>query len=183
MRVACVHAKSPAARSVTDRTRSLYRPARRSSSNSSEPSVADRPVRAPSSDSGQSRTRSSRDGCFLAPSEHSLRGRNTQDCRVRNELRPVRIYRSGLHRQPTIVHAGPALDVRLSAGHLLSRQCENFTAKYDPERRDFSIRRRSSFSRRRRQFSRLGPSTSVHFYHLHRFILTLYKLGRATPSN
>ena len=39
------------------------------------------------------------DGLFVAPSEHSLRGRNTQDCRVRIERIRDRNSRSGLLSQ------------------------------------------------------------------------------------
>jgi hypothetical protein len=43
---------------------------------------------------GWSSPRSTAAAFFISPSEHSLRGRNTQDCRVRIESRPARLHRS-----------------------------------------------------------------------------------------
>ena len=55
---------------------------------------------------------------FCSPSEHSLRGRNIQDGRVRIGARPVRIYRSELyhcHDRSPETHR-PSTVERLSAG-------------------------------------------------------------------
>ena len=55
---------------------------------------------------------------FCSPPEHSLRGRNIQDGRVRIEARPVRIYRSELyhcHDRSPETHR-PSTVERLSAG-------------------------------------------------------------------
>jgi hypothetical protein len=42
-------------------------------------------------------------------------------------------------KQPTIVLAGLALLVRLSAGHLQSRRCEKYKAKNDQKRLVFRL--------------------------------------------
>jgi hypothetical protein len=80
------------ASSATDRTRSPCSSRVVHLALFTEPSVADKTKRA-----SVVRGRTKRAiRYFLAPSEHSLRGRNTQDCRVRNERTRARIYRSGL---------------------------------------------------------------------------------------
>ena len=87
------------ARSVTDRTRSPCRS--RVVQLSLYRTFCRRPVRPASAyDDAFIRSmrvvlRKTRDGYFKTPSEHSLRGRNTQDCRIRNERKPVRTFRSG----------------------------------------------------------------------------------------
>jgi hypothetical protein len=68
---------------------------------------------------------------FVAPPEHSLRGRNTQDGRVRNGTTRDRLYLSGTrsltHRRGAL-HTGHAERVvRLTAGHLRRRHREKQT--------------------------------------------------------
>ena len=105
-------------RSATDRTRSPCRSRVVHLAPSTEPSASDRTkrARAPSPE-GDVRRNANRH--FRAPSEHSLRGRNTQDRRVLNELTPVRIYRSG-SPTPTDYRACRTRTRRASLGRALA---------------------------------------------------------------
>jgi len=118
-------------RSATDRTRSPCRSRVVHLAPSTEPSASDRTkrARAPSPE-GDVRRNANRH--FRAPSEHSLRGRNTQDRRVLNELRPVRIYRSGSPK-PTDYRACRTRTRRASLGRALATAPLRETRRRRPE--------------------------------------------------